>query len=119
MEGKTLYLVDINWGGPVAALLRDAEGFKTKSELSQWLADHVEKTVASFSGNGVIATFAASLAFQGLEPYATYMKSPPETLMKPFNAKNIQIVVVGGKIQTTWSVTDFRLGRGTLIDSWK
>ena len=103
----------------VAALLKDTQGFKTKSELGQWLADNVEKTVASFFGNGVIATFAASLAFQGLEPYATYMKGPPETLMKPFNAKNVQVVVVGGKIQTTWFVTDFRLGRGTLIDSWK
>jgi hypothetical protein len=79
----------------------------------------VEKTVASFFGNGVVATFAASLAFQGLEPYATYMKGPPETLMKPFNAKNVQVVVVGGKIQTTWFVTDFRLGRGAVIDNWR
>jgi hypothetical protein len=103
----------------VAALLKDTQGFKTKSDLIQWLAQNVEKTVASFFGNGVIATFAASLAFQGLEPYSTWMKGPPETLMKPFNAKNVQILVVGGKIQTTWFVTDFRLGRGELIDAWK
>jgi hypothetical protein len=103
----------------VAALLRDTQGFKTKSELSQWLAQNVEKTVASFYGNGVIATFAASLAFQGLEPHATWMKSPPETLIKPFNEKNVQILVVGGKVQTTWFVTDFRLGRGVLVDSWR
>ena len=103
----------------VAALLRDTQGFKTKSELSQWLADNVEKTVASFFGNGVIATFSASLAFQGLEPYSTWMKLPPETLVKPFNARQIQVLVVGGEIQTTWFVTDFRLGRGVLIDSWK
>jgi len=103
----------------VAALLKDTQGFKTKSELSQWLAQNVEKTAASFFGNGVIATFSASLAFQGLEPYSTWMKGPPETLIKPFNAKGIQVLVVGGKIQTTWFVTDFRLGRGVLIDSWK
>jgi hypothetical protein len=103
----------------VAALLKDTQGFKTKSELSQWLAQNVEKTVASFYGNGVVATMSASLAFQGLEPHATWMKSPPETLIKPFNVKNIQVLVIGGKIQTTWFVTDFRLGRGELIDSWK
>ncbi len=103
----------------VAALLKETQGFKTKSDLSQWLAQNVEKTVASFYGNGVIATFAASLAFQGLEPHATWMKSPPETLIKPFNAKGIQVVVIGGKIQTTWFVTDFRLGRGVVVDSWK
>jgi hypothetical protein len=39
--------------------------------------------------------------------------------MKPFNAKNVQVVVVGGKIQTTWFVTDFRLGRGAVIDNWR
>jgi hypothetical protein len=103
----------------VAALLKDTQGFKTKSELSQWFAQNVEKTVASFYGNGVIATFAAGLAFQGLEPHATWLKSPPETLIKPFNVKNIQIVVLGGKIQTTWFVTDYRLGRGVSIDTWK
>jgi len=103
----------------VAALLKDTQGFKTKTDLSQWLADNVEKTAASFFGNGVIATFAASMAFQGLEPYKTWMSGPPETLIKPFNPKNIQIVVVGGKIQTTWFVTDFRLGRGVPVDTWK
>jgi hypothetical protein len=25
----------------------------------------------------------------------------------------------GGKIQTPWFVTDFRLGRGVLVDEWK
>jgi hypothetical protein len=103
----------------VAALLKDTQGFKAKTDLSQWLADNVEKTAASFFGNGVIATFAASMAFQGLEPYKTWMSGPPETLIKPFNPKNIQIVVVGGKIQTTWFVTDFRLGRGVPVDTWK
>ena len=28
-------------------------------------------------------------------------------------------MVAGGKIQTTWFVTDFRFGRGILIDEWK
>ncbi len=103
----------------VAALLKDTQGFKTKADVSQYLADNVEKTVASYFGNGVIATFAAALAFQGLEPYKTWMNGPQDTLIKTFNAKAIQVVVVGGKIQTTWFVTDFRLGRGVLIDAWK
>jgi hypothetical protein len=103
----------------VAALLKDTQGFKTKSELSQWLAQNVEKTVASYWGNGVIATFSYSMGLQGLEPYATWVKAPSDTLIKPFNAKGIQVVVVGGKIQTTWYVTDFRLGRGVRVDSWR
>jgi hypothetical protein len=103
----------------VAALLKDTQGFKTKSDLSQWLADNVEKTVASYWGNGVVSTMSASMAIQGLKPYADWYKLPPDTLFKPFNSKAIQIIVTGGGIQTTWFVTDFRVGRGTLVDDWK
>ena len=103
----------------VAALLKDTQGFKTKGELAQWLADNVEKTAGSYWGNGVVATFFTSMALQGLEPQATWLKLPPDTPIKPFNAKGIQIVVTGGGIQTTWFVTDFRLGRGTRVDDWR
>jgi hypothetical protein len=104
----------------VAALLKNAHGFKTKASLSQWLSSNVERTVASHLGNGVQIGMSTSFAAQGLEPYATWVKLPPETMIKPFNEpKNIQIVVVGGKIQTTWFVTDFMLGRGVLVDEWK
>jgi hypothetical protein len=105
----------------VAALLRDTQGFKTKDELSKWLAENVEKTIASYFANGVVATGMAipSLIQQGLEPYVTWSKSPPETLIKPFSPKTIQIVVVGGKIQTTWFVTDFRLSCSVSVDSWR
>ena len=104
----------------VAQLLKDTQGFNTKRELSTWLADNVEKTTASFWGNGVVSTSFASLALQGLEPYAEWYNAPPDTLIKPFNnPRSIQVLVVGGNIQTTWFVTDFRLGRGILVDDWR
>ncbi len=104
----------------VAGLLRDAHGFKTKAELGQWLAKNVEVAAGTFWGNGVNATGSGPMALQGLEPYATWLKVPPETLIKPFtNSRAVQVVVAGGKIQTTWFVTDFRFGRGILIDNWK
>jgi hypothetical protein len=104
----------------VAALLKDVHGFNTKQMLAQWLSQNVEKTAESYWGNAVVASISASLALQGLEPYATWKKLPEEALIKPFNQpQGIQIVVVGGKTQSTWFATDFRLGRGVLIDSWK
>ena len=102
----------------VAALLKDDQGFNTKPMLSEWLADNVEKTVDSFWGNGVVATFFTSMALQGLEPFASYLKMPGDELIKPMTG-GIQIVVVGGGIQTTWFVTDFGLGRGVLVDEWR
>jgi hypothetical protein len=103
----------------VAALLKDEQGFKTKAMLSEWLADNVEKTVASFWGNGVVSTFFTSMAYQGLEPYASYLKMPGDKLIKPMTTRGIQIIAVGGGIQTTWFVTDFGLGRGVLVDEWR
>ena len=80
----------------------------------------MEVAASTFWGNGVNATSSTPMALQGLEPYATWLKAPQDTLVKPFNnPKAIQVVVAGGKIQTTWFVTDFRFGRGILIDDWK
>ncbi len=104
----------------VARLLRDVHGFKAKSMLAQWLSQNIEKTAASYWGNAVVSSISASLALQGLEPYATWKQLPGETLIKPFNnPKAIQIIVVGGKSQSTWFATDFRLGRGVRIDDWR
>ena len=103
----------------VAALLKDTHGFQTKTQLSEWFAQNVEKTAASYWGNGVIQSTAVPFALQGLEPYASWRKLPEDTLIKPFiNSGAIRVVVTGGKIQTTWFVTDFGLRRGVKIDDW-
>lgn len=103
----------------VAQLIKDTQGFDNKRDLSKWLSENVEKTAASYWGNGVVSTMFASLAIQGLEPYATSYKAPPDTMIKPFSPRGINIIVTGGNIQTTWFVTDFRLGRGVLVDDWR
>jgi hypothetical protein len=104
----------------VAGLLQNVHGFKTKQMLAQWLSQNVEKTAESYWGNAVVASMSAALAQQGLEPYATWKKLPGDALIKPFNQpQGIQVVIVGGKTQSTWFATDFRLGRGVLIDDWK
>ena len=103
----------------VAALLKDTQGFKTKEDLSKWLADNIEKTVASYWGNGVVSTMYASMAIQGLEPFASERNAPGDTLIKPFQPRSIQVIVTGGGIQTTWFVTDFRAGRGAKVDDWR
>jgi hypothetical protein len=103
----------------VAELLQKAHGFKTKEQLSEWFSQNVEKTAGNFWGNGVIQSTVVPLALQGLEPYAGWRKLPDDALVKPFtNSRAIHIVVTGGKIQTTWFVTDFGMRRGVKIDDW-
>ena len=104
----------------VAALLKDAHGFRTKAQLGEWLAQNVEVAAGTYWGNGVNTTAMMPLALQGLAPYAAWKDLPSDTLIKPFtNPRTINVVVTGGNIQTTWFVTDFRLGRGILIDEWR
>ena len=104
----------------VAGLLRTVQGYTSKEQFSKWLSENVEKTAASYWGNGVITTANTAFAMQGLEPYASWYKAPREQLIKPFNnPEAINVVVVGGNIQTTWFVTDFRVRRGVLIDDWR
>ncbi len=103
----------------VAVLLKDNYEMKTKDDLSKWLADNIEKTVDSFWGNGVAATGMLPMARQGLPPFADYLKMPGDKLIKPFNARSINILAVGGGIQTTWFVTDFGLGRPVSVDKWR
>lgn len=103
----------------VATLLKETHGFKTKEQLSEWFSQNVGKTVASYWGNGVIQSTAVPLALQGLEPYASWRKLPDDVPIKPFtNSRAIHVVVVGGKVQTVWFVTDFGMRRGIKIDDW-
>jgi len=105
----------------VAGLLKDAHGFKTKTELSEFLSKYVEVTAETYWGNGVNTTAFTPMALQGLEPYAKWLNVSPKTLIKPFEGRsgNIKVLVTGGGIQPTWFVTAFGLGRGILIDEWK
>ena len=67
-----------------------------------------------------------SMAIQGMDNPALsslsksykQVKEAPDTMMKPFQAGQINIVVAGAG-QTTWFVTDFRVGRGNSVDEWR
>lgn len=104
----------------VAALLKETHGFGTKAQLAEWLAKNIEVAAGTYWGNGVNTTAMMPMALQGLAPYAAWKDLAPDTMIKPFtNSRAINVVVTGGNIQTTWFVTDFRFGRGILIDEWK
>lgn len=104
----------------VAGMLHDHEGFTSKEMLSQWLSKNTKVPVQTFWGNGLTTSFYSNLGIQGLEPYATWKKLPPDSLIEPFtNPKAINAVVVGGQTNTIWFITDFRIGKGVLIDAWR
>jgi len=104
----------------VARVLHDYHGFASKEALSIWLGQNVKVPVQQFWGNGVVSTIAGSLGAQGLEPYASWLKLPADSVIAPFhNPKAVNTVVVGGQTNTIWYITDFRLSKGILIDNWR
>ena len=104
----------------LARMLHDDEGFATKEMLAQWLSKNVRVPAHQFWGNGLATSVYSNLGLQGLEPYATWQKIPPDSLIEPFtNHKAINTVVVGGQTNTIWFITDFRVGKGVLIDVWR
>ncbi len=104
----------------VARILHDHQGFPSKEALGSWLCKNVKIPVQQYWGNGVVATMMGSLGAQGLEPYASWLKLPPDTLITPFNnPRGVNTVVVGGQSNTLWFITDFRLGKGVSIDNWR
>ncbi len=56
----------------------------TKMDLSKWLVNNVEKTVASYWGNGVVSTMYTSIAIQGLDkPALCALAKPINSSRKP------------------------------------
>ena len=84
--------------------------FRDQDAAERVVLAECRKDSGSYWGNGVIQSTAVPFALQGLEPYASWRKLPDDALIKPFvNPGAIHVVVTGGKIQTTWFVTDFGL----------
>jgi hypothetical protein len=97
MKALTMGSATVIMDPSVAVLLKDSLGFKTKDQLSKWFAENVEK-----------------------------IQYPSGEKIKAFNqASGINVIVAGGGIQTTWFVTDFMLGRSSMlggatrIDDWR
>jgi hypothetical protein len=105
---------------PLVAGLLHKQGFTTKEAVAEWLSKNVKIPVQQYWGNGIITTGYTSLARQGIEPFATWQNLSPDALIEPFNEpKNINTVVVGGQTNTIWFITDFRAGKGVLVDNWR
>jgi hypothetical protein len=62
----------------------------------------------------------ASVAEQGVEPYASWKKLPEDTLIAPYNnPESINIVVVGGETSPMWKVSDFAYATSASVDKWR
>jgi hypothetical protein len=105
----------------VARLLKNSQGFQTKTALSEWLSQNAEVPAGTYWANSIASGMMGPLGKQGLEPYASWQKVSSNTLIKHFpNPQNIRTIVVGGETASVWFITDFTaFGKGVSIDAWR
>jgi hypothetical protein len=105
---------------PLVAKGLKEQGFQTKQDVARWLSENTKIPAGQYWGADVIYAFNRPLARAGVEPYATWAKLPPETLIAPYNDPSlINIVVVGGESNPLWLTTDFRYVASASVDKWR
>ncbi len=103
----------------VAKGLKD-QGFQTPQAFAQWVSENTKIPAGQYWAADVIYSLVAPMARQGLEPYASWSKLPPNELIAPFNIPaNMNAIVVGGETNPLWLTTDFLYTQSALVDKWR
>jgi hypothetical protein len=104
----------------VAKNLKENEGFATKQDYSRWISQNVTMPAGRYWKADHIDMLAASRAFQGVEPYASWKKVPDDEPIAPFyDPDRINIVVVGGETSPLWKTSDYNHVISVSIDKWR
>jgi hypothetical protein len=104
----------------VARHLKENDRFQKTLDFCRWLSENFKVPAGQFWGTDLIHMLMAPLADQGVEPYATWKKLPPDALIAPYDKpENINIVVVGGETSPMWKVSDFAYATSAPVDKWR
>ncbi len=104
----------------VATRLKELDGFESKEDFSRWIAENALIPAGRYWGTDTIDMLVAPLADKGVEPYATWRKAADDELIPHYhNAKNINIVVVGGETSPVWKTSDYGYLGSAPVDYWR
>ncbi len=104
---------------PLVAKNLRAEGFQTKRDACKWIVENSHVPAGHYWEGQMQAGFAAGLAMQGVEPFASWAKLPKDAPIAPRHSPDdINIIVVGGETNPMWITTDFAHTRSMSIDKW-
>ena len=105
---------------PLVAKNLRAEGFKTKQDACKWIVENSKVPAGHYWEGQMQSGFAAGLAKQGIEPFASWAKLPKDAPIAPRHSpEDINILVVGGETNPMWITTDFTYTRSVSIDKWR
>jgi hypothetical protein len=96
------------------------EGFSTKEALSEYVYNNTFLTLEEFWQFNLVEGFSLPAAHRGIEPYASWLKQPKETLIQRFRQTDqISVLVVGGRTNLFWQFGDYRHIGSFSIDEWR
>ena len=105
---------------PIVARDLYNEGFKSKEAVSQYVFENTKLTLGEFWQYHLVNGISLPTAQKGVEPYASWLNQPDDTLINRYrNPEEINIIVVGGRLNDFWQAGDFHLIGSFPIDEWR
>jgi len=106
---------------PIAArALKEREGFDSKRKLQQWFHDNVKVPYEVYWDHQLVINYIEPQARKGVEPYASYLRQPKDSLVPRFGEpEKIAVVVAGGEKNAYWFATDFGWLKSESVDRWR
>ena len=92
-------------------------GFDTKEKLIDWVEKNVTTPQVHYWLDQEVINYKLGPARAGREPYATWLKLPPEAPI-PY-LRGVEVVVVGGSGNIRWSVNECGYSRSVKVDAWR
>ncbi len=104
----------------VARNLKENEGYQTKADFCRAMSQNVKMPAGVYWNTDHIDMLAASEAYKGVEPYASWKKLPDDALIAPYyNPDNINIIVIGGETSPLWKAADYGYSGSASVDKWR
>ncbi len=104
---------------PLVAKRLKEQGYDTKEKLVDWLHKNTTLTVKDYRNTNFVDSFDRPKAEKGLEPWATWFKSPDDAVISRWpNPDFINIVVTGGQTNPFFQAGNISYGVSVSIDKW-
>ncbi|MFC1533128.1 UGSC family (seleno)protein [Thermodesulfobacteriota bacterium] len=104
---------------PIVAESLVNEGYPTKESVSKYIYDNALITLEEFWQYHLIENKRRD-GQRGIEPYATWLKQPQDTLITRYRDPDaISIFTVGGRTNDFWKVGDWEYMGSFSIDEWR
>jgi hypothetical protein len=105
---------------PIVANDLVREGFPTKESVRDCIYERCLVSLEEYWQYHLVEGFSRRVAEKGVEPYASWLKQPGDTLIKRYrNPEEISVLVVGGRTNDFWQAGDWHLIGSFAVDEWR